>query len=174
MAAGGPGRRMTMGFDQSYDEMKKRRTMGIIVALAVIVLFTVFTRIRGGNSAPLMPVNDGLVLSGRGGEAQTFIRYDNIREMELRTEFEPGSLVGEEGSMGSNYHYGLYENAELGSYMFYRYDRNSRFIVVELIDEIYGADGTGYRYVVFNYGSETDTEEACRAFREAWQKYTAQ
>ncbi len=174
MAAGGPGRRMTMGFDQSYDEMRKRRTMGIIVALAVIVLFTVFTRIRGGNSVPLQPVDGGIILSGKNGEAQTFIRYDNIRDMELRTEFEPGSLIGEEGSMGSNYHYGLYENAELGRYMFYRYDRNSRFIVVELIDEVSGADGTGFRYVVFNYGSEEDTEEACRAFGEAWQKYTAQ
>ena len=101
-----------MGFDQSYDEMKKRRTMGIIMALAIIVLFTVFTRIRGGSSVPLQPVDDGIILSGKNGEAQTFIRYDNIREMELRTEFEPGSLVGEEGSMGSNYHYGLYENAE--------------------------------------------------------------
>ncbi|MBO5999770.1 MAG: hypothetical protein J6P87_08785 [Lachnospiraceae bacterium] len=163
-----------MGFDQSYDEMRKRRTWGIILAVVIIILFTVFNRIRGGSSAPLQPVDGGLVLSGKNGEAQTFIRYDNIRDMELRTEFDPGTLTGEEGSMGGNYHYGVYENAELGQYMFYRYDRNDRYIVVKLIDAFRSAGGAEIQNVVFNYGSEEDTEEACRAFREAWQKYIAQ
>lgn len=150
----------------SFDAMKKRRWIGYITILAVVVLFTFFRRAQGGNDYPLQPVDDGIILSGNGGEAVTALKYDRITDLELRSEFDPGTEAGEQGG-SRKYHYGLYENEELGTYMFYRNDGNSRYIIVTSDDP-----ALAYKHVVFNYGSETDTEEAFRAFGEAWRQYT--
>ena len=148
-----------------YDDMKKRRWIGYLTILAVIVVFT-FIRRGNGSDYPLRPVDDGVILSGNGGEAVTKLQYDHITDMELRSAFEPGEEAGEQGG-SRKYHYGLYKNEELGTYMFYRNDGNSRYILVTSDDP-----ALEYSHIVFNYGSETDTEEAFRAFGEAWRQYT--
>lgn len=127
----------------------------IIAALAVIILFTIFTTQRRTDGVEFDFEQTKLIISGpEGASAPVAVDYTLIRSISLRSDLELGTC--ENGVDSSAFQFGTWRNGEFDQYTLCAYTKLSEYIVLD----------TAKGIVVFNYQDLDATAHLYEAFVE--------
>ena len=138
--------------NQSIWSVRRRE---IIAALAVIVLFTIFTAQRRTDGVEFDFGQTQLTIFGpKGASAPVTVDYMSIRSISLRSDLEPGRCEG--GLDSPAFRFGAWRNEEFDQYTLCACAELPEYIVLD----------TAKGFVVFNYQDADATAHLYKAFAE--------
>ena len=123
--------------------------------LALIVVVGIFTFASGGQQGASFELDGDLFVLHGPEEFSTTVNLNQLRSIETRDNFSPGTCLDGQESYG--YSYGTWENEEFGQYQLCKLTKVPTCVVM--------TDEAG-NVTVFNFENTQTTEEFGRSFSE--------